>query len=223
MKKVLATVAAICALATVSNAQFWVGGNVGFESSTDSKKNSDYSVKTDAESQFTFSPKVGYDFNEKMCVGLGLSIGTSGDKDFDGTKDNNVVGKTTQTNFGIAPFFRYYFAEFGDFKVYGEAALGVNFGSGKIESTPVGGSTTILKSGSTAIGLNVHPAIQYNLSDKISLHAGINIFNLGFNMQTYTPDKNASENKTRSTDFEIGVRDNVFVSGAISVGLAIHL
>ena len=85
MKKILFIIALV-STAMVSNAQWWVGGNVGYmyEGNNGITPN-----------EISVSPIGGYSFNEHWGVGLGLSI-----TDRFG-KDANVFG------FGINPFARF--------------------------------------------------------------------------------------------------------------------
>jgi hypothetical protein len=230
MKKILTTAAAVFALVAVSNAQLWIGGNVGFSTQSETAKTKDDSFKQNLEDEngdplpsmkINFTPKIGFNLNDVMCVGVGLNLATETYKAFDGTADNKVLNKTALNTIGIAPFFRYTFVEFGDFSVFGEAV--VNFDLTSVKYKPEEGDNTkgpkIMD-----LGLDIRPVVAYAISDRITLTADINIFNLGVNFQSVTADpENNKDNKYDSMGFNLGVTDNVFTSGLLNVGLAINL
>jgi len=224
MKKILTTVAAMFALVAVSNAQLWIGGSLGVNALSETEKTKDDSFKQttsldDPSMQIKFSPKVGFNFNDVMCVGVGLNLGTATSKVFDGTKDNKVLGKVVSNTIGIAPFFRYTFVEFGDFSVFGEAVANFDLTSGK--NKPETGSDT-KRPQYMELGLNVKPVVAYAISDRVTLTADINVFDLGVNFSSYTHDPdNHKDDKSNTTRFNLGVRDNVTTLGWLSIGCAI--
>ena len=85
MKKILMTMVAAFAALSV-NAQFYVGGGVGYLS---------VSHDGETESAFTLLPEFGYNLNEDMSLGIAVGYGESG-------KDNHKI-KTTIVN----PYLRY--------------------------------------------------------------------------------------------------------------------
>ena len=92
MKKIMMTLVAI-AMATTMNAQWYVGGTVGYSHEND--KN--YDVKTNV---FKLLPEVGYNLNEKWA--LGLKIGYAYTKS----------GESESTNmFIVNPYARYTFVK----------------------------------------------------------------------------------------------------------------
>ena len=87
MKKILMTLAAI-AMATTMNAQFYVGGGVGYSHSDIND------VKTD---QFKILPEFGYNLDDQIAIGVTLGYTHSKKDDF----------KTD--GFEVAPYLRYTF------------------------------------------------------------------------------------------------------------------
>ena len=90
MKKVL-VILALSLMAFTAKAQVYVGGTLSFSG-----------VKEQAV--FSVAPEAGYNFNDNMAAGasLGLSF-TEG-----------------MTSFVIDPYFRYYFAELGPVRFFGD-------------------------------------------------------------------------------------------------------
>lgn len=72
MKKILMTLAAI-AMATTMNAQFYVGGGVGYSHSDIND------VKTD---QFKILPEFGYNLDDQIAIGVSLGYTHSKKDDF---------------------------------------------------------------------------------------------------------------------------------------------
>ena len=111
MKKFLMTIAAVFAAVNM-NAQYYVGGNVGF--SSDSEKGNPAAEKT--ITGFNISPEIGMTLDEKMGVGIVL--------DFNSTKteiENKTLGTssdTTTTRFGLSPYVRYQFFKVAQFNVF---------------------------------------------------------------------------------------------------------
>ena len=94
MKKLFMMAAMMVATLAV-NAQVYVGGSLGFESS---KANKD----ADATTSFSIKPEVGYNLDENWAVGI--QLGYSSDEQ----------GKDyTESRFEIAPYARYTFAKSG--------------------------------------------------------------------------------------------------------------
>jgi hypothetical protein len=224
MKKFLTTAAAVFALVAVSNAQLFVGGNLGFSTSSETEKNSDGDgiKQNGASMSFEFNPQIGFELNDKMSVGAYVILGTSSTKTFDGSKDNKVTTKTVSNEIGIAPFFRYSFVEFGDFKVMAEAALPFAIASGKLSYPDADPARDAVKAPKTMnIGLAVAPVVSYSISDRIDLEAQLNVFSLGYYFSSTNPNPDADgKERNNSSDFQLGVSpDDVFTTGAINVGM----
>ncbi len=106
MKKII-LVAVLALVAFSANAQFYVGGQVGFSTGNN---------RTD----FDVLPEVGYVLNETMAVGAVVGF------DLDALKD-------TYTDFGftLAPYFRYNLLELGPATLFVDAQLQLTFWSNK--------------------------------------------------------------------------------------------
>ncbi len=203
MKKVIMTLAFAAAAVVGANAQFLIGGNVGFEYD----KTENVTTTEDKTIGFEIAPKLGYQLNENMSVGAYVGFGY--------TKNdwkNTVAGVTTKgdtktTNFNIAPYFRYNCLNFGKFTVAAEAQLGFGY------------SKTADVSKTTAFGIQVVPFLVYNLNENWSIEAGLNFLDLGFTYAKTSDESGAGLPDQKTTDFGIGVdADNIFQVGALQFG-----
>jgi hypothetical protein len=144
MKKIMMTLAAVAVAATM-NAQVYLGGSIGFES-TSSDGNS--------ETFFSIMPEIGYNLNEDWAVGIVLGYGESRDK----------VKKTTVDkikSFTINPYARYTFAKFDKVNLFVDG--GVSYTNIKEND---------IKTNVFSVGLK--PGVAVNLNEKLSFvaHAG---------------------------------------------------
>ena len=113
MKKILMTLAAI-AMATTMNAQFYVGGGVGYSHS----KVGD--VKAD---QFKILPEFGYNLDDQ--ISLGVSVGYTHSKSDDIKTDG----------FEIAPYLRYTFVKWNMVNAFID--LGIDYAYTKADEVKV--------------------------------------------------------------------------------------
>jgi hypothetical protein len=97
MKKIMMTLAAVCVAATM-NAQVYVGGSLGFQTT---------SHDGDSKNNWEIMPEIGYNLDDSWAVGIAL--GYSQDKDYDGDKTKK---------FTINPYARYTFAKFEKVNIF---------------------------------------------------------------------------------------------------------
>ncbi len=102
MKKIMMTLAAVCVAATM-NAQVYVGGGIGFSTTSHDGNNS---------TSFKILPEIGYNLDDNWAVGI--TFGYSQDKDFAGSKDKM---------FQISPYARYTFAKFDKVSLFVDGAV----------------------------------------------------------------------------------------------------
>lgn len=232
MKKVLLLVAMVC-MGFFANAQLYVGGGLGVDFGSTKPKEGDKSK----DFGFFISPEVGYSLNDKMDVGVNLSLGVAkyerdiwdgingafdnlglGDMDLD-WDDVELAKELKLTTWQFAPYFRYSLVEFGKFKVLGKASLYVLGGKGTL--VPHTGNIEP-EYKITQFGLNVTPMLTYDLSEKFVLFTDLNFLSLGFSsskMKIEVGDFFSDENT--NTGFNLGVdANNAYNVGAITVGFA---
>ena len=203
MKKVL--LIAACAVFTLgANAQdegsssskkMWLGGTVAFGSGSSTNENN--ATQNTSSSRWEFGPEFGYMLNEKMAIGLALSLNGSS-----WSQDNADEDKSSSFGYEVTPFFRYYFAEAGNFKFLGQLNLG--FGGG---STSREDNTGVTYEDGTYSTLNVgiNPGVQYWFNDKWSMISTIGL--LGYQSRTDKDgykDANGKDNEVSNSGFGIG-------------------
>jgi hypothetical protein len=209
MKKIIITLA-FASFALASQAQLFVGGQVGFNSNS-RKFDGD---KTRSSSSFTLSPTIGYQLDEKMAIGARINFGTAKNTTFKWFGDNDRVTKFT--GFGLEVFGQYTFLELGKFSAYADA--GLRFGLSKAKTTT--GSETSESNPLTGFGLNIRPVLAYNLSEKITLLANLNFMGFSFDVTT-EKHLNNDNKKTTETDFGLNVNSNDVISGGnvLTIGM----
>ncbi|MCR4853966.1 MAG: porin family protein [Prevotella sp.] len=147
MKKFFMTLAAACMAATM-NAQVYVGGGIGLQS-TSYDGNSDTYIK--------FMPEIGYNLNENWALGIAL-----------GYSENNttftlggVDEKKKSKKFQVSPYVRYTFVKFEKVNLFVDGGLDYTH-------TDSAGD----KINEFALGLR--PGVTVSLNDKLSFvaHAG---------------------------------------------------
>jgi len=209
MKKLFITIAFVAA-AMISQAQFFVGGNLGLgtESGTYKMESNGVTVSQDQPKTFTFTfaPSVGYMFNEKMGVGLDIAFGYGKvtEKDYD---DPEVVITETvkTTQFGLAPYFRYVFAEIDNFRFYGDVRI--EWMTSKPKVSYEGNGTTLTFDGNktTNFGIGVVPGMAYMLTDNISMNCALNILSLGYTTTKTVNDRDGVKETWKDNEFGFGV------------------
>lgn len=161
MKKII-LVFVLALVAFSANAQFYVGGQVGFSAGNN---------RTD----FDVLPEVGYVLNETMSVGavVGFNI--------DSLKDTY-----TDFDFVISPYFRYNLLELGPATLFVDAQLQLMFWSNKnlIADTKSNGS-------SVGIGVSPGLAIPFTENLSFVAHLGrVGYYNEQFVVGVYPSNFN---------------------------------
>ena len=146
MKKIL-VILALSLVALSAKAQVYVGGSLAFAGSGNA-------------AAFSIAPEAGYCFDDSMAAGLSLGLGFGN-------------GATTLS---IDPYFRYYFAEVGPVRFFGDAHF--NF-----THTMAGDASA------STWGIGVRPGISVNLTDSWSIVAHVARLGyyggaFGFNLNT---------------------------------------
>lgn len=192
MKRILFVVILVCA-GMAANAQFYLGGSLGFDISSDKTDNGD---KIGTTLSFGILPDFGYSFNEKWDLGITAGYRMSQYKP-------NGQDATDKTNaFGVAPYARYSFVEFGKFK----AML-----KGELYFT---GMEDVHEVKTSNFGLNITPVLGFNLSNHFILLANLNFCSLNFDYEKIK-DGNAT------TSFNLGFDTNDLMNtGFFQVGFA---
>ena len=141
MKKIMMTLAAIAVAATM-NAQVYVGGSLGFNTS---------SHDGNTNSSVTLLPEIGYNLDENLAVGIAFGYGQTKNT----VEQNNVEVSVTNKKFIINPYARYTFVKFDKVNVF------VDGGLEYVHKDNAG-------SKNNTFGIGVRPGVAVNLNDKLS-------------------------------------------------------
>jgi hypothetical protein len=187
MKRVFMSAALLATTIFAANAQkntLLVGGNV----SLTTQKVPDLSdgIKTTV---FTFSPTVGYQFNNNWTAGIVADAASS--KETQGSRETKISGVA------VGPFIRYTHNLSNLFSVYGQ--FETKFGG--IKETHESG--TAFKSSTAEI--NLFPALFVNFKNSFGLN-----FNIGG--ISYTNIKPKDFDGTNSFNFNFGKTVNIGIS-----------
>ncbi|MBQ4278266.1 MAG: porin family protein [Bacteroidaceae bacterium] len=154
MKKIiLSALVAVCTLS--ASAQTWIGGEVGFNSSTTKIGG----VKTTATT-FTVAPEVGYTLNDKFDVAVKVAYGHASHND---EILGAQLGDFERANaIEVNPYVRYTFARTGALSFFIDG--GLTYATAHVKG---------LDENANAFGVAFNPGLAYGLSDKVSLVAHI--------------------------------------------------
>lgn len=234
MKKVILTIA-LAAFTFAANAQFIIGGNVGFNTTggTDNFEANTvaaYDVPLTQTNRLTIAPTISYVINDNMQAGLGISYTLNTTKTFNAASyvlGNEDWQKDRSNTFTIAPYFRYYFANAGDFNFFCEvqAAFSItprdNTHNYDNTVTPIVDEDVAGATQTTSIGLSIVPGVNYRISEHFSADIYIDLARIGF---THTSTKNYGALTTSGwdndflVDTESSNRFNMFAnSGAQTI------
>ncbi|MBN1769457.1 MAG: hypothetical protein JXR50_10695 [Prolixibacteraceae bacterium] len=217
MKKSLFVLLALLVLSVFAHGQLFVGGSFNYNTKGGTMKNipesgSTTTVDLEKVTEFAFNPQVGMFMADNLAVGVGLiyeSLSTS-----DG--DN----KDSETSIGLAPFARYYFADFNKFRMFATATLAISSGSSKETSS----GTTIEGPKSSVISLNLAPTVSYSLTKNIELEVGLHFMDVGYTSTTYKEEYSSGKNTARMNELNFGFNsNNVLTAAFATVGMIYKL
>jgi|GEM_PF-2035856 len=186
----LGMIAVLLTIATVSvNAQWFMGGEVGFNVSNDNideayneAYNEAYSASNRTNIGFRIAPAGGYYFNEKFALGLSFRVGGDFSKSWEKSEYLDTKNRENSFNWGIFPLVRYSVFTYKKFSVLLEGSTGVGCthgfskgGEGTIERERV--RTTI-----SVVVFNVRPIFCFKFNDHLQMETGLRFLNLGYNI-----------------------------------------
>ncbi|OIV42909.1 outer membrane beta-barrel protein [Flavobacterium johnsoniae] len=192
MKKILVMAAlAICSFANAQKGTILVGGNIGY---TSEKK--EYQFSETKTNEFSFSPKVGYQFNDNWTVGGEFTVSSS--------TDDNGAREIKDNGFKLGAFVRYSVPLSETFSVF--ADMGAGFQNAK--SKVYGPANAFSKSKADGMYVGVTPALFINMKKGFGLNFSIG--GLGYETLSYDnngPDVNKFYFNFGQT-FNIGISKN---------------
>ena len=185
MKKLILTVAVALGVVVSSSAQeagqMWVGGSVGF-SSTSVKDGDDYT-------NFKIMPEFGYVVNDQ--IGVGINIG------FEQTEldmaELEATGKLT--GFSVAPFVRYSAIKGNIGGIFIDGGVGLAQYKNKDYDTKA-----------TTLEVGFRPGVSLNVADNIALTAKFGF--LGY--QNLNVEQGNSESKINSFGLDLDLTNCLF-------------
>ncbi len=186
------------AMATTMNAQYYVGGNLGFGTRTDKTVANTETTKTN----FSINPEFGMALNDQLGIGLELSFGTTSNK----TEVTGVGStKSTTTDFGIKPYVRYQALQWGKANIFVDG--GLEFATSSAEGMKA----------DTKLGLFVTPGVAFNVSDKWSIVAKLeDVFTFGYHKEAVADVAGAPD---APSSINLGLGTGGFTSGSLRFGV----
>lgn len=231
MKKALFTLA-LAGFAFAANAQFVVGGQLGFNTTggTNSYEQNGaaaaYDVPNTKTTGLTIAPSVGYVLNEKMQAGLSINYTFGTTTTYTAlayANDKETYSKINRNTFEIAPYFRYYFATVGKFNFFCQAELGLalqprtsghNYNNNVAPNTPVTDVDTKGATSTTTLRFSVTPGVNYRINERFSADLYIDLAGLTFehtSTKTYGANVGTGASAHWDEDFLVNTnKDNTF-------------
>ncbi|MEI6049673.1 MAG: outer membrane beta-barrel protein [Bacteroidota bacterium] len=205
MKSSRVFIIAFCSFVFINlNAQVFVGGSVGFNTSNSEHEGA--TMQKSSSYNLGLRPSAGKFLSEKLAIGLALDISLSGSK-----TDVNTETVTKSSGIGVSPFLRYYAIKWNKFSVFGQGNIGVEFSNSSVKT----GGTTNDGPKQTRAYLSIFPGLAYNISEKLLLETSLNILSLGYN---YVTTKEGTL-KDKGSNLNIGAGlSNIVSLNAITIG-----
>lgn len=157
MKKIFLLFVISLACVGSALAQVWVCGNIGY-SSLGYHIEENGSTRDYRTHEFQLNPSIGYDVNDHYTVGLNLGYNYS----YTPTSHYSV-----SNDFSIAPFVRYYFADWKSLKFYAEGDAVYNLSHLQNDENQQ----------YKRFGFAVIPGVDYAITDRIGIEATIGTLN----------------------------------------------
>ncbi|WP_337968398.1 outer membrane beta-barrel protein [uncultured Flavobacterium sp.] len=190
MKKILVMAAlAICSFANAQKGTILVGGNIGYTS-----EKSEFQFGETTKNSFSFSPKVGYQFNDNWTVGGEFTVASA--------KNETGTTEIKNNNFKIGAFVRYSVPLSQTFSIF--ADMGAGFQNAKYKE--YGPGNAYAKSKADGMYVGVTPALFINMKKGFGLNFSIG----GLGYETLSYDNNGPD--VSKFYFNFGQTFNIGVS-----------
>ncbi|MEP6803761.1 MAG: outer membrane beta-barrel protein [Flavobacterium sp.] len=192
MKKILLILAlAMFSFANAQKGTILVGGNIGFTSDK-----TEYQFGEATTNTFSFSPKVGYQFNDNWTVGGEFTVASS--------NDDNGTREIKDNGFKLGAFVRYSVPLSQTFSIFADMGAGFQNAKSKI----YGPGNAFSKSKADGIYVGVTPALFINMKKGFGLNFSIG----GLGYETLNYDNNGGDNSSFYFNFgktaSIGISKN---------------
>lgn len=174
MKKIL--LAAFVAVASLSaNAQVWVGGELGLNTS----KTSFDGTTLEKRNTVTIAPEIGYKYSDNLDFAVALEYAHEDEK-----------GGASTNGFSINPYVRYTYFKSGKFSAFVDGG----FSYGLIHTSGADDNLNLWE-------IAVKPGFAYSLTDKVGLVAHVGSLGWQFGKQGDVKVNNFGLNVTNKISF----------------------
>lgn len=231
MKKLLIALVFV-ATGLVANAQFFVGGGIGFSHGAgyaeetftingivdEDEGDLEYNPRT---TTFSFAPTVGMMFSDKMGFGATIGFKQETTKSCTDVKKEEFDDKLGVSEFAFTPFFRYVFGDFGKIKLYADAKLPLAFASSKMTYKDIEDDKEVIvkEKGPKGfeVGFYIQPAFTYQFNEHISFNAELGLLSLGWYQtklsyveeEEFLGDEYKAEYVEKDSEFGFGINGRV--------------
>jgi len=199
----------------VSKAQFFTEWSMYVASS--GGKETIYGETKDAPSGFgvSFSTTAGYRLNDKFSVGPSIFLQTVKETRFRSDPGGELIElDVIESQWGCYVFGRYELMRKEKFSLLIDASIGLSGGNRKEKIDSLEEKTHTMR----IVGVNAAPLLSYDLNDRFSLLARLNIFRLGLSFRTEKHEK-LEDTVIKTYDFEYGFQSNLTYSlSTLSIG-----
>ncbi|SNR67035.1 outer membrane beta-barrel protein [Flavobacterium sp. ov086] len=192
MKKILVMAAlAICSFANAQKGTILVGGSIGFTSDK-----TEFQFGETKTNTFSFSPKVGYQFNDNWTVGGEFTVSSS--------KDDDGAREVKDNGFKVGAFVRYSVPLSQTFSVFADMGAGFQNAKRKV----YGPGDAYGKSKADGMYVGITPALFINMKKGFGLNFSIG----GLGYETMDVENNGGDNSSFYFNFgktaSIGISKN---------------
>lgn len=211
MKRTLIILAAFAAMSIQANAQIFAGGSISLQNQGGKDKLGKTISDDPTATTFSIAPNVGYILSDDLIVGARLSFSHSKEND---NMSTPTIEKETQISF--APYARYKVAELAQFKLWGEAYMGLSRQTGKTSSSGLS-----VEDDPTAIfSLNFLPVVTYDLGEHFILESRLDFARISYIGTTTKGEIGDDKWKSTYHSFTAGAStSSILTTGNITIGI----
>lgn len=207
MKKLFFIACFALAAVTAANAQWYVGGNVSYARSSSTSERTGQEKSETTNTGFEITPRVGYIFNDRWSVGLGLG--------YKFAKQAEGDNESKQDAYSVSPYARFNVFYFGPFSIAAEAMAGY----GKSKFRPM--DPSVKSSGADVFSAKLSPVLELDASKNLTLECRLDFFSIGYYSSKWTAKyEDGTKDTHKHNDFSAGVKgDEIFTTGKLTFGM----
>lgn len=202
MKKFLVLIVLLIAGATASYGQWYVGGSVNLSSGSEKAD----SEKIASEFGVGLYPRIGYQLNDRMSIGVEIGYNHLM------SKEHDTDLKAASNMFAFLPFMRYDFVKMGKFSISGDTRVGFLWEKSTAEQA--GSKAPSFYVNNIVVGFT--PVLTFDISRHITLETRLDFLSLSY-VSGHAWISGANVSMTR---FSFGLDgDNLFTTGDFTFGM----